>query len=298
MKLQEYLIDTINRRLSLGSITDSSANIYSQDTRRLPKNLLDQEVTALRRRDIENAVIDMRQRKLSPTTIRHTLGFLASVLNDAVDNEIIQGNPALRIKTPKQTGPKLNRNVSDEDLKAALAVARKHTYGFLFRFALGSGLRRGELLALNWSDLDFQKGTVTVRRNIVRVGKAEVISQPKTQSSCRTVTLPASIVQEALTRKGDKGPDQPVFENSSGGRMGLACASIGIKDLLRSVGLDDQTMHSLRHTHASQLVSSGLPLPAITARMGHTDVRTTMGIYAHASKSEDAKLADAISGTF
>jgi integrase len=69
---------------------------------------------------------------------------------------------------------------------------------------------------------------------------------------------------------------------------------MGIKSILNEAELWGQTLHSLRHTHASQLVSSGLPLPAIAERMGHGDVKTTLGIYSHSSKGEDARAATAI----
>ncbi len=291
MKLQRYLTHTIGRRLSLGTITESSAEIYRQAANRLPKSLLNQLTKDIKRRDVEDAMIDMHKRGFAPKTLRHTLGVLASILNDAVDNGVIPANPALRIKTPK-AAPKTNRNVSAADLKKVLGVAKDHPYGWLFRFALGSGLRRGELVALDWSDIDLVAGTVKVSKNVVRVSKSERITTPKTNSSYRTVTLPASVIQEAKLRQ--RRPDQSVFENSTGGRMGLASASMGIKSILKEAELWGQTLHSLRHTHASQLVSSGLPLPAIAERMGHSDVKTTLGIYSHSSKGEDARAATAI----
>lgn len=291
MKLQRYLTHVTGRRLSLGTITESSADIYRQAANRLPKSLLNQDTKNITRRNVEDAMIDMHKRGFAAKTLRHTLGVLASVLNEAVDNGVIPANPALRIKTPKGP-PKLNRNVSADDLKKVLGVAKTHPFGWLFRFALGSGLRRGELIALDWSDVDLAAGTVKVSKNVVRVSKTERISTPKTQSSYRTVTLPASVVQEAQTRQGR--PDEPIFKNTTGGRMGLATASMGIKSILREAEIWHQTMHSLRHTHASQLVSSGLPLPAVAERMGHSDVKTTLGIYSHSSSGEDARAASAI----
>lgn len=293
MKLAEHLKDVTDRRLKLKAISEGTAHIYNQTQNRFPRSLLEKDLKDVKRRDIEDAVMLMNAGGRSPKTIRHALSFLSSCLNDAVDNDLIPANPALRIKAPKQR-TKVNRNVSDADLKRAITVAKDHPYGWLFRFALASGLRRGELLALDWGDIDFAAGTVKVSKSIVVVGNTPFVSTPKTASSNRKVTLPAAIIQEAKKLKGGDGDHIPVFKNQIGDRMSLASASTGIKALLTDANLGDQTMHSLRHTHASQLISSGCPLPAIAQRMGHTDIKTTLGIYAHAANSEDAKLATAI----
>jgi integrase len=185
------------------------------------------------------------------------MSILASILNEAVDDEVIPANPAVRIRTPKAR-TRLNRNVDDKGIKDALYAAKRSPYGWLFRFALGSGLRRGELCALTWGDIDFATGVVSVTKQVVKVGTTEHIGPPKT---------------------------------ATGKRMTLSAASVGVKNILDMAGLPAQTLHSLRHTHVSQLVSSGLPLPAIAQRAGHSSVATTMGIYAHASSGEDAKAA-------
>lgn len=293
MKLLKWLTQVIDRRVSQGSLSEGSAGLYKAAHKRLPKKLLELNLADVKRRDVEDAVADMNARGLSPATIKHALTILGSAFNDAIDNELIQANPAVRIKTPKKK-TRLNRNVSDDGLKRLLNIAANHPYGWLLRFALGSGLRRGELLALNWGDIDLTAGTVTVNKSVIVVDNREQISTPKTASSIRVVTLPPAIVAEATRRRGNYDDENPVFVSSQKCRLALSTASDRIKEMLVEAGLPDQTLHSLRHTHASQLVSSGCPLPAIAQRMGHANVATTMSVYAHPSASEDAKLAAAI----
>lgn len=293
MKLSKWLTQVVDRRVSQGSLSEGSAGLYKAAHRRLPTKLLGIELTDVKRRDVEEAVASMNTRGLSPATIKHSLTILGSAFNDAIDNELIQANPAVRIKTPKKK-TRLNRNVADDGLKRLLTVADTHPYGWLLRFALGSGLRRGELLALNWGDINLTAGTVSVNKSVIVVNNKEEISTPKTASSTRVVTLPPAIVAEAMRRRGNLDDENAVFVSSQKCRMALSTASDRIKEMLVEAGLPDQTLHSLRHTHASQLVSSGCPLPAIAQRMGHANVATTMSVYAHASASEDAKLAVAI----
>lgn len=293
MKLLKWLTQVIDRRVSQGSLSEGSAGLYKAAHKRLPKKLLELNLADVKRRDVEDAVASMNTRGLSPATIKHALTILGSAFNDAMDNDLIQANPAVRIKTPKKK-TRLNRNVADDGLKRLLTVAANHPYGWLLRFALGSGLRRGELLALNWGDIDLTAGTVAVNKSIIVVDNRERISTPKTASSTRVVTLPPAIVAEAMRRRGNLDDENAVFVSSQKCRMALSTASDRIKEMLVEAGLPDQTLHSLRHTHASQLVSSGCPLPAIAQRMGHANVATTMSVYAHASASEDAKLAAAI----
>lgn len=293
MKLSKWLAQVVDRRVSQGSLSEGSAGLYKAAHRRLPNKLLGLELANIKRSDIEDAVASMNTRGLSPATIKHALTVLGSALNDAIDNELIQANPAVRIKTPKKK-TRLNRNVADDGLKRLLTIAQTHPYGWLLRFALGSGLRRGELLALNWGDIDLTAGTVTVNKSVIVVDNKERISTPKTASSTRVVTLPPAIIAEATKRRGNLDDENAVFVSSQKCRMALSTASDRIKEMLIEAGLPDQTLHSLRHTHASQLVSSGCPLPAIAQRMGHANVATTMSVYAHASASEDAKLAAAI----
>ena len=293
MKLSKWLAQVVDRRLSQGSLSEGSASLYKAAHKRLPTKLLNLELASIKRVDIEDAVANMHTRGLSPATIKHAMTILGSAFNDAIDNEIIQANPAVRIKTPKNK-TRLNRNVADDGLKRLLTIAATHPYGWLLRFALGSGLRRGELLALNWGDIDLKAGTVKVNKSVIVVDNKEQISTPKTVASTRVVTLPPAIVAEAVKRRGNLDDDNAVFVSAQKCRMALSTASDRIKEMLVAAGLPDQTLHSLRHTHASQLVSSGCSLPAIAKRMGHSNIATTMSIYAHPSASEDAKLATAI----
>jgi integrase len=290
MSLEKLFLDTIQKRLKLQAISEGSAEIYKQAMRRFPPSLLVAPLDKVTRKGVEEAVMDMATR-LAPKTVRHALSILVSVLNEAVDDGVIPANPAVRIRTPKARA-KLNRNVGDKQLKDALfAASRSPAYGWLFRFALGSGLRRGELCALTWGDIDFATGVVSVTKQVVKIGNTESIGPTKTTSSVRTVTLPPALIKEAVVRKGAEPPTAPVFKTPTGKRMTLSAASVGVKHILDMAGLPNQTLHSLRHTHVSQLVSSGLPLPAIAQRVGHSSVQTTMSVYAHASSGEDAKAA-------
>lgn len=227
----------------------------------------------------------------------HTV--LSSALTQAEEWGLIDRNPARRVSPPRvQSQPMCVLSPAEsEQLLATIAEPNLRT---LVLFALTTGLRRGEIVALQWEDIDLAATTVTVRR-AADYGEGRVrVADPKTDSSRRLVTLPERTVrelaghdlrQDELRRKlrgrwRDLGLVFPVVtdqaEDLPAGRMWHPSSlTHRFKALARAAGFPALRLHDLRHTHATQLLQSGVNVKVVGERLGHGDVSVTLRTYAH-----------------
>lgn len=191
-------------------------------------------------------------------------------------------------------------------------------YKVFFHMALFGGFRRGELLALTWDDIDFANNAVSVTKALVKTKKDGVtIKQPKTHSSIRIVTLPDDTMkrmmyykmqQDTLRREmGPEGQDSNyLFVQSNGMPMDVATPNKVFQKIIRRYNetaaegekLPEITLHGLRHTSATLLISQNIDIKTVSGRLGHADTSTTMNIYAHALQKADEKAAVSIGKLF
>jgi integrase len=178
--------------------------------------------------------------------------------------------------------------------------------------ALYLGMRRGELLGLQWSDIDTERGTLTVRRTLQRTGGALRLVTPKTDTSVRTLPL-LGLVEEALRehRKvqeaeraaaGDRWQETGhVFTTTIGTVIEPGNLRRTWEPLRRAAGLGDVVFHGLRHTCVTLLFDLGVPTHTVREIAGHSAIEVTMTIYAHSSMAEKRealrKLDDRLSAT-
>jgi len=294
MKLGDLLNDYTETKLRLQKIRETTAINYRAAASRFP--LSSRDVKKLTAADIEKAYGEMLARNLAPSSVRLTHSLLVCALDKAVRDGVVVSNAARLAQPPghpKKTAPKA---LSDEDLKRLLAVAALEPmpWGLLIRLAIGTGLRRGEICAIKWTDVDLPTGTIRVSRATAEHGRLLVVGAPKSLAGVRTIILPSSLAQElrALALTVSKKP--PVNDYVLGRFLRPSSASRGVARILSKAKLSKFCLHSLRHTHATALVSAGEPLPAIARRMGHSTVSTTMSIYAHPKEGEDKALAGQI----
>ncbi len=213
-------------------------------------------------------------------------------------------NACDRIPAPKYA-PTPRKVWSVEELTAFLQEASRYRLGALFWVLAFGGLRIGEALALTWEDVDLERGTLQVRRTVQRVGGRWVFGEPKSKAGYRQVALPASAVSvlkqhrrkriEATLRQGrpwDEGG--LVFCGPQGEPVYQQTVLAAMKSIARRAGVPPVTPHSLRHGVASMLLEAGVPLPAVSAKLGHASVHITARIYAH-NLQDDHRSAEALS---
>jgi integrase len=223
-------------------------------------------------------------------------------------------NPAARAKPPtaKQAAAPEMTAWTAAELGRFLGWAREHSDLYpAWHLAAMTGMRRGELLALRWRDADLAAGTVSVRRSAVPVrehGKRQDIKEgPPKSGKPRVVSIDPATVALLKAHKRERGelalalarPDALVFGDPDGRHLSPEHITKAFGDAVAKArkklpDLPVITLHGLRHTHVSVLLSNGVPVKTVSARIGHSTPLVTMSVYAHLLAGDD----EAAAGTF
>ena len=215
-------------------------------------------------------------------------------LDQAVAQGLILKNPALSCKAPV-TRPKEMQVLTGEEIQRLLIQAKEDGCFELLLLELSTGLRRGEILALQWDDLDFRTGVLRVERQVQRIRGKLVVSQPKTRASSRSILLPTPVLKileqyrQSVTsrwmfpspRKGDSPRDPTAV------RKKLAA-------VLKRAGCPAARFHDLRHTFATSALEHGMDVKTLSTVIGHVSSATTLNVYAHVTDEMRQKAADKI----
>jgi integrase len=229
---------------------------------------------------------------LSAQTVLHHHRILREALEQAVKWQLLARNPADAVEPPRPGQKEMN--ALDEEQTVRLLKAAEGTRLYVpVVLAIATGLRRGELLGLRWADLNLEAGTLTVNRTLQVTRKGISYKEPKTRRSRRTIPLPAFAVEVLLRHKGKQAETKlrlgPAYHDN-----GLVIAGEDGRPLdannhltkafpafVKSLGLPHLRFHELRHSHASQLLKRGIPVGAVSERIGHARTSTTLDIYGH-----------------
>ena len=231
---------------------------------------------------------------LSPKTIRHLHRLLREALGHAVKWQLLARNVAEAVEPPRQV--KHEMQVLDPGaVQAFLEAARQDRLYALYLLDLTTGLRRGELLALRWQDVDLDEGWLVIRQTVVVVrGRPVIQPEAKTRSGTRGVSLPATTVEALRAHRAQQDLERAAYEPDYQDNDLVFCQPDGrllhprnftrrhFKPLLRRAGLpEDLRFHDLRHTHATMLLGAGVNIKLVSDRLGHADIRTTANTYFH-----------------
>jgi integrase len=249
-------------------------------------------------------------KKLNEGLAATTVGVFHIVLHKAFDTAMKWGlvpRNVCDLVSPPRAKKFEMKPLTIEQTQQLLAAARGHLQEALFILALATGMRRGELLALKWQDINFAKGQLQVRRILTRIpskmpGKGYIEAEPKTQKSRRSVVI-ASFALEALKlhrihQREAKMKAGPAWQDHDY----VFCTSIGthlnptndilneLKKLLQKAGLPDIRFHDLRHSAATLLLSEGVHPKVVQELLGHSTISITLDVYSHVlpSMQQDA----------
>lgn len=234
---------------------------------------------------------------LSASTTRNILVVATRVLNHGIELEWLKSNVAAQVRKPRVKKREI-RILSEVEQRALIKVAAPE-YKMLFHLALHSGLRKGELLGLQWESVDLDKGAIYVREQFSH----GAVTTPKTDAGRRYVPIDSDTMQQlrrwrAVARRPADGLDL-VFPTSTGNHMSASNVnSRGFKPVLESAGLPSSTrFHDLRHTYASMAIAANVPLNDLKVVLGHSSIAVTADIYGHlvGSSHDRIRLAFAAS---
>jgi integrase len=248
---------------------------------------------------------------LSPRTVGHAHRVLASALERAMRLEIVGRNVARPMSPPKVETTEIEI-LNAEQIVDVLSKLEGYggRYGYLPLYAiatlaLGTGMRRGEICALEWGALDFKKGVVRVDRSLEETAEGLRFKSPKTAHGRRTISLPQNVVEIldvhrrqlleyrlalGLGRLSDNDLVFPMLP--VGGPYSPDKRSRDWGHAVRDRKLPAISFHALRHSHASALIAAGLDIVSVSRRLGHANPQITLRVYAHAfSVNKDQEAA-------
>ena len=246
---------------------------------------------------------------LSARSIQIINTVLSAALKKAIKSRLILFNVCDAVELPKQT-KKERRVLSAEEQEQLLKELKKDEQGAMYIFALFTGLRRGEVLALRWSDVDLEAGIIKVTKALNRVktyvdsgDKTKlIVSEPKTETSKRVIPIVDSLIpllkkQKKLTR--DNNELDLVFPSEAGGYIDPGNYNRKFYKIVKRSGLPKANPHSLRHSFATRALEAGVDLKTTQELLGHSSISITADLYTHSmmkhKKQELRKLKSVFS---
>lgn len=268
--------------------------------------LAETPISSLKHAPLESALLALmrepakRRKHISARTVRHVAGVLQVALDEAFRLDMIAVNPMLKVRLPKVERVEA-RALTQEEMDRLRSVCRGDWTLTFVDISLATGARRGELLSLEWSDIDWLNVTVTISKSLEQTRAGLRVKRPK-NGRVRKFRLGQTAIaslrflqEQQQERRRLFGPDykgELVFCEPDGSHLRPDLVSQTIVRRMQKAGIKDASLHTLRHTLASHLLSNGVPLPVVSARLGHADVNITARIYSHMLPDDDARAAD------
>jgi integrase len=244
---------------------------------------------------------------LSPRTVGHAHRVLRLVLQCAVKNGTLARNVAAVHAPPKVEEVEIEI-LSAEQVADVLAKLEGHTIFPIVALALATGLRRGELLGLQWGDIRLDGATLRVERSVEETKAGLRVKPPKTKRGRRNLTLPAETVAMLRAHRvkqleirfalglGSIAPETLVFSTVDGELVRPRNLSKTWWRVRSAMKLPTVSFHAFRHTHTSMLIRAGVDVLTISRRLGHAQASITLNVYGHLIEGADKSAADAIAG--
>lgn len=235
---------------------------------------------------------------VSDRLVRSCHATCRTALQKAVEEKLISVNPAIGCKLPPKKAQEM-QVLTHEEMRRFLIQSKQDDFYELALLELATGMRRGEICALKWSDLDFETGALHIQRQAYHVDHGVVISEPKTKQSCRSIILPPSVLnvlrQYRETVDSEWMFPSPVKEGEPLNPNGVYRKMVKILDRAQCKRV---RFHDLRHTFATTALEHGMDIKTLSAIIGHVSSATTLDIYSHITDEMQANAANKIERRF
>lgn len=250
------------------------------------------------------------KKPLSGKTILEHHRLLRAMLHRAVYWQLIVSNPAERVQAPRAKKPK-RRSYDDDQTKILLENLEKLSiedtkYKVAIILTVFTGVRLGELMGLEWQDIDFKNGIISINRSSQYLSDMGVFTKvPKTESSIREIAIPEFIIslleeyklwyEEQKSLYGELWTDSNrLFVQADGKPMHPSTISKWFVKYVAQIGLPVINFHGLRHTNATLLISQNIDVAVVAARLGHAQITTTFNFYVHPIISHNRKAGNVL----
>ena len=260
------------------------------------------KLAKIRPDQIQGFYAQLLREGFSAYACKHAHTILNRAFRDAVQWNFLPRNPCAAVKKPKVQA-KVMKCLSKEEAQRLLDTARAARLYALYALAVTTGLRMGELLGLEWDDIDLEAATLSVRRNLVEIAGEFSVGEPKSAKGKRLVTLPEVAVKSLrehrrrMLAEGHIG--KMVFCDTDGGYIRQSnLTRRSFKPLLKKAELPDIRFHDLRHTAATLLLQQGVHPKIVQERLGHSQIAVTLDTYSHVLPSMQKEAASQLDALF
>ena len=251
------------------------------------------DITAADIRQWQNELIKMGY---SPTYLKTINNQLSAIFNYAIRYYDLKSNPCAKAGSMgKSKAEEMDFWTGEEFRKFIDSVMNKRLSYMAFMTLYWTGMRMGELLALNPKDVDLEKRTISITKSYQRLGKKDVITPPKTPKSKRVITIPEFLAADI------KDYMDSLYELQENDRLFPITKYYLEHEMQRGIkesGVKRIRVHDLRHSHASMLIELGFSPLEIANRLGHEKVETTLNTYAHLYPNKQTKLAERLDSEY
>jgi integrase len=245
---------------------------------------------------------------LSPTTVQLAHQVLSKALSDAVVDRLRADNPAATVKAPARSTPEM-RTWTREQVVVYLAHVREERLAAMWRLFLTTGMRRGEVAALRWQDVDLDRATLSVRQTANRIAGQWTVGTPKGRKDAapksRRLALDEGTVealrrhrtaqlQERLAWGEDWQDTGLVFTREDGSPLNPVTIGHKLRVRSRQAGLPHIRVHDLRHTYATLALEAGVHPKVVSERLGHANIGITLNLYSHVTEGMDRAAAELV----
>ena len=295
--LNDFL-DRWERDWAATNVSGKTAERYSHLMKHIRPTLGAKPMQAIRAQDLNALYTSLRDR-LAPRTIGHLHRLLHLVFGHATKWGNIKRNVVALVNAPKVPVTEAPVLQLAEIPQMFDAVRGRSLYPIAV-VALGTGMRRGELCALRWQDVNLDAATLRVERSLEQTRKSGLrFKEPKSKRGRRAISLSATVVAELRKRwaaqqeqrlslgLGGSPADGLVFADWDGSPLAPDRLSDNFSNAMAAAGLPHVTLHTLRHTHASQLIRAGVDILTVSRRLGHANATVTLNTYGHLISTED-----------
>lgn len=244
----------------------------------------------------------------APKTFKRFVFYASKLIRYGITMELMKKNPMEKVILPKveRDNKKFTNFYSKEELNTYLKDAKEYNFKYFmfFRLLAYSGMRKGECLALRWSDIDFKNKTIDINKSLASGENNRLYLSPcKNESSVRTLDMDDETMnylkkwrskqQKEMFKLGMNflSDDNLLFANTKGTYTVLSKPQRWNDAICKKYGLRHIKVHGFRHTHASLLFDAGVSMKDVKERLGHSDITTTMNIYTHVTKAKAKETA-------
>lgn len=255
--------------------------------------------------DCAVAFADMLTAGLAPRTVIQGRAILGRALREAEAGDLVARNVVRLTHAPRAERAEM-RTLSGAQAQALIRAAAGDRLAALYPVALASGAREGELLALRWSDIDWDRGTIRIQRTLLRTPSGHIFAEPKTQSSRRSIPLGGSAIEALRAHRRRQAEEQIGAGSAWQGHDLVFATEIGSAidagnllrrfhyPLLARAGLPKVRFHDLRHTAATLLLEAGTHPRVVAERLGHATPSLVMNVYSHVTERMQGEATAAL----